>query len=158
MSLGINNSKRGHLKLKKVHSLLFFKLLGWQLANEYSSLFQQPERINYIPQMLKLLLENKLYRRPSWSDASSQSKCILGKVLLWCVCMYAYVWWVSESECVCVYVRASLRSVVKKWITDRHSLSRNNFIYSKLHSILPISPGTQLHCKKPQKWYPLAFL
>lgn len=117
LSLEIKDSKRQHLKPKEVDSLLFFKLLGWQSANEYSSLFQQPERINYIPQILKLLLENKLYRKSSWSDTSTQSKCILGKVLLWCVCMYACVHMYRVWVCVCV----CLRGVIKKWITDGYS-------------------------------------
>lgn len=58
--------------------------------------------------MLKLLQENKLYRKPSWSDISSQKEMYFGKGFYCrvcvCVCMYAYV-----SECgvhvgVCVYM------------------------------------------------------
>ena len=145
--LVINYLKRGHLKLKEVHSLLFFKLLAWQLPNEYSSVLQQPERINYIPQMLKLSLENKLYRKASWSDISSQRKCILGKILLWCVCMHVCI-------CVCVYVFEEC----SKGMDERWILSRNDFTYCNLHSILPISPGKHLNYRKPQKWYPMTFL
>lgn len=71
--------------------MLFFKLLGSQLPNEYSSLLQQPERINYIPHMLKLLQENKLYRKPSWSDISSQKEMYFGKGFYCRVCVCVHV-------------------------------------------------------------------
>lgn len=60
--------------------------------------------------MLKLSLENKLYRKASWSDISSQRKCILGFYCGVCVCMCAYVW-----ACMC------LKGVAKERMRDGYS-------------------------------------
>ena len=102
--------------------MLFFKLLGSQLPNEYASLLQQPERINYIPHILKLLQENKLYRKPSWSDISSQKEMYLGKGFYCgvcvCVCMYAYV----SVVCMWVYVYIWGFKKCSKGMDERDSL------------------------------------
>ena len=86
--------------------MLFFKLLGSQLPNEYASLLQQPERINYIPHILKLLQENKLYRKPSWSDISSQKEMYLGKGFYCgvCVCVHVRICECGVHVGVCVYM------------------------------------------------------